>query len=192
MEKKLYDLNIQLFANDELNDVFKMVNEVLKDANVDDVTAETSEKFTSLPDGYYYTEVDTAELAVSNASGNPMVRWVFTNVEDGITLDEDGELTYINGTKGKKHFVYSSLKDGRAVERFVSDALKFEGEEPGVPYLDKEYFTTAETLNDAIGLLEGRRIWLHVDTSENDDGSSSVWTRLVSFKRAIKLGLETE
>lgn len=190
--ENLLKLKIQLFANDDLSNVFATINKTLKDVKVDDVTADSSEQFASLPDGYYYTEVNTSKVTVSKNTGAPMVAWVLTNVENGLTLNEDDELEYINNTKNKKHFMYSSLKDARSIERFVSDALKFEGDTPGVPYLDKEYFTTAETMNDALGLLEGRRIWLHVSTTENQDGSSSTWTNFVSFKRAIALGLEKE
>lgn len=190
--ENLLKLNVQLFANDDLSDVFATINKTLKDVKVEDVTANSTEQFASLPDGYYYTEVDSAKITVSKSTGLPMVAWVMTNIEDGLTLNKDDELDYIRNTKNKKHFMYSLLKDAKAIERFVSDALKFEGEEPGVPFLDKEYFTTAETMNDALGLLEGRRIWLHVSTSENQDGSSSTWTNFVSFKRAIALGLEQE
>ncbi len=185
-------LNIQLFAQDNMSDIFDAVNAVLDKVNVNDVTAESSEQFTSLPDGYYYTEVESAELTLSKNTKQPQVKWVMKNIEDGITMDDDDKLHYIRGSKNKKHFTYSSLKDERNVENFISDALKFEGEVKGKPYLEREYFTTAETLSDALELLIGKRIWLHVETTEKDDGTTSTWTRFVSFARANKLGLEKE
>ncbi len=175
-----------------LKDVFATLNKTLEQVDTTDITSESSEQFASLPDGYYFTEVEEAEVTVSKNSGLPMVRWQLTNLEEGITLDENDEFQYIRNSKNKKHFIYHSLKDASAVERFISDALKFEGEKRGVPYLEKEFFSTAETMSEALGLLEGHRIWVHVDTSENKDGTSSTWTRFVSFARAIKLGLEQE
>lgn len=191
-KENLHKLNIQLFANNDLSSVFATINKTLKDVKTKDITSESSEQFASLPDGYYFTEVLSSEVTVSANSGNPMVKWVLVNVEDGVFLNEHDEFDYIKNSVKKRHYVYSSLKNAQAIERFISDALKFEGETPGEPYLEKEYFETAETMADALELLQGRRIWLHVDTTENMDGSSSTWTRFVSFKRAVALGLEKE
>lgn len=182
-------LELQMFAED-LTNIFKKVGEVIKDVNVDNVSSESSEQFVNLPDGYYYAEVESAELTLSS-KGDAMVKWVLKNIEDGVNLDENDKFQYIKSTINKKHFVYSSLKDSNTMQRFISDALKFEGDTPGESYLEKEYFTTPETLNDALGLLEGRRIWLHVDTTENRQGGTSTWTRFISFKRATLLGLES-
>jgi hypothetical protein len=191
MEKNLLKLNIQMFAsNDDLTSVFKSVNDVLKHTKVNDVTADSSEQYGSLPDGYYYVELKEAELMISKNTQQPMVKWVFKNVEEGITINENDELQRLRNTNNKNQYVYHSLKDSTAAERFISDALKFEGDKPGQPFLEKEYFTTAETLYDALQLLVGQRLWLHVDTTENKDGSTSTWTRFVSWKRATKLGLE--
>lgn len=191
MENKLLKLDIQMFAsNDDLATVFKSVNDVLKNTKVNDITAESSEQYGALPDGYYYTELESAELAISKNSQQPQVKWVFKNVEEGIMIDENDNLQRIRNTKNKKQYVYHSLKDSGTAERFISDALKFEGDTPGQPFLEKEYFTTAETLYDALQLLVGQRLWLHIDTTENKDGSTSTWTRFVSWKRAAKLGLE--
>lgn len=171
---------------DQLANIFSSVNKILQSVNVKDVTADTSEQFSQLPDGYYLCEVVKAEMTTSKSSGQPMIAWQFKTVEDGVAIDENLTKTHIKNTTKRTIYMYHVLKDQASVERFISDALKFEGEVAGESYLEKEYFTTAETLNDALDLLEGLRIWLHIDTDDNN----STWTRMVSWKRAAKLELE--
>jgi hypothetical protein len=115
-----------------------------------------------------------------------MVAWKFKTIDNGIRMDENLTKTYVKQTKNKKISVYHSLKDESTTERFISDALKFEGEVAGESYIDKEYFTTAETMEDALELLIGLNLWLHIDT----DNKGDTWTRFVSWSRAKKLGLE--
>ena len=85
--------------------------------------------------------------------------------------------------------MYYVLKDTNSVRRFVSDMLKFEGEEPGKPLLDKEYFMNSEILEDALKLLVGMRIYVQITKSESADGNIRSWQNLISWKRAAMLEL---
>lgn len=171
---------------EQLQNIFSSVNKILGSIDTNQVTADSSDVYSQLPDGYYLSEVAKVEMTTSKSSGQPMIAWQFKTVEDGVTIDENLNKELIKNTTKKTIFMYHVLKDQNSVERFISDALKFEGDEAGKPFLEKDYFTTAETLHDALDLLTGLRIWLHVDT----DNNNSTWTRFVSWKRATKLELE--
>lgn len=178
-------------AND-IKDVMSSLNDLLKTTKIDDVTSEST-AFADLPEGYYLSEVEKAELTTSQSSGHPMVKIQFKIVEDGTALeaDEDGNasLTTVKGSKNRKIFMYFVLKDDRSVRRFVSDMLKFEGEEPGVPLLDKQCFTDAELLNDALDILESSRVYVQITVSEKEDGTKQTWQNIISWKRATDLNL---
>jgi len=168
------------------------INELLKQTNITDVTAE-SNSFQELPEGYYLCTVNTAEIKESKASGNPMIAFTFTVSENGYryVADEDGnaKMQEVKGSKNRKIFMYYVLKDTASVRRFVSDMLKFEGEEPGKPLLDKEYFMNSEILADALAILQGIKIYIQITKSTNDDGTSRSWQNLISWKRAAALDL---
>lgn len=168
------------------------INELLKQTNINDVTSE-SNNFQELPEGYYLCTVDAAEIKESKASGKPMIAFTFTVSENGhhYVADKDGnaEMQEVKGSKNRKIFMYYVLKDTQSVRRFVSDMLKFEGEEAGKPLLDKEYFMNFEILEDALKILEGMKIYVQVTKSENQDGTVRNWQNLISWKRAAALDL---
>ena len=99
------------------------------------------------------------------------------------------ETKEVKGSKNRKIFMYYVLKDTASVRRFVSDMLKFEGEERGKPLLDKEYFMNSEILADALKILEGMQIYIQITKSTNDDGTTRSWQNLISWKRAAALDL---
>lgn len=165
--------------------VFESLNNVLSQTNLDDVTSEGS-GFEELPDGYYIGEVEKAELKESKSSQQPMVAFQFKVVQDGIT--DDGNFSPISKTNNRKIFMYYVLKDEQSVKRFVTDMLKFEGEKEGESILGKEYFTNSEVLIDALDILIGSRIYIHISTTERN-GQTSTWRNLISWKRAKALGL---
>ena len=173
-------------------DLIASINELLKQTNINDVTSE-SNNFQELPEGYYLCNVDAAEIKESKASGNPMIAFTFTVAENGhhYVADTDGnaEMQEVKGSKNRKIFMYYVLKDTQSVRRFVSDMLKFEGEEAGKPLLDKEYFMNFEILEDALKILEGMKIYIQVTKSENQDGTTRNWQNLISWKRAAALDL---
>lgn len=173
-------------------DLIASINELLKQTNIKDVTSE-SNNFQELPEGYYLCTVDAAEIKESKASGKPMIAFTFTVSENGhhYVADKDGnaEMQEVKGSKNRKIFMYYVLKDTQSVRRFVSDMLKFEGEEAGKPLLDKEYFMNFEILEDALKILEGMKIYVQVTKSENQDGTSRNWQNLISWKRAAALDL---
>lgn len=173
-------------------DIIASINELLKQTNINDVTSE-SNNFQELPEGYYLCTVDAAEIKESKASGNPMIAFTFTVSENGhhYVADKDGnaEMQEVKGSKNRKIFMYYVLKDTQSVRRFVSDMLKFEGEEAGKPLLDKEYFMNFEILEDALKILEGMKIYVQVTKSENQDGTVRNWQNLISWKRAAALDL---
>lgn len=173
-------------------DIIASINELLKQTNINDVTSE-SNNFQELPEGYYLCTVDAAEIKESKASGKPMIAFTFTVSENGhhYVADKDGnaEMQEVKGSKNRKIFMYYVLKDTQSVRRFVSDMLKFEGEEAGKPLLDKEYFMNFEILEDALKILEGMKIYVQVTKSENQDGTVRNWQNLISWKRAAALDL---
>lgn len=177
----------------ELNEkLIASINDLLKETNIADITSEST-SFEELPDGYYLCTVDKAEIKESKSSGQPMVAFTFTVSENGhkYEADKDGnaELQEIKGSKNRKIFMYYVLKDTASIRRFVSDMLKFEGEEPGKPLLDKEYFMNSEILADALNILESMRIYIQITKSTNQDGTSRSWQNLISWKRAAALDL---
>lgn len=173
-------------------DIIASINELLKQTNINDVTSE-SNNFQELPEGYYLCTVDAAEIKESKTSGKPMIAFTFTVSENGhhYVADKDGnaEMQEVKGSKNRKIFMYYVLKDTQSVRRFVSDMLKFEGEEAGKPLLDKEYFMNFEILEDALKILEGMKIYVQVTKSENQDGTVRNWQNLISWKRAAALDL---
>lgn len=172
--------------------LIESINNLLKQTNITDVTSE-SNNFQELPEGYYLCSVDNAEIKESKASGNPMVAFTFSVTEDGyaFVVDKDGnaEMKDVKGSKNRKIFMYYVLKDTSSVRRFVSDMLKFEGDEAGKPLLDKEYFMNSEILGDALSILKGMKIYIQITKSENQDGTTRYWQNLISWKRAAVLEL---
>lgn len=175
---------------------FSKLDELLASANLEEVDAESNEKggFEDLPDGYYLTEVEKAELTTSKSSGNPMVSFRFTVVEDGLksVVDAKGNAVFeeVKGSKNRKIFINWVLSDETKIKKFVSDMLKFEGEEPGTPLLEKEYFLTSETLEDALAIIVGYRIYVNISTTTNKKTEEKqTWQNLISWTRAAKVGL---
>ena len=175
-------------SQENMKDMLSVLNNLLENTDLTDVTAEDA-GFSELPDGYYLSEVENAELKTSKSSKQPMVAFQFKIIEDGLGLDEDGNRIDLKKTKGRKIFLYYVLKDETSIRRFVTDMLKFEGEEEGKSLLEKECFTNSELLEDALDILKGMRIYIHSSTTVNDDDSTSVWKNLISWKRAKALEL---
>lgn len=173
---------------EDMTNLFNSLDGVLSNTDLTDVTAESA-SFSELPDGYYLSEVEKAELKESKSSKQPMVALQLKVVEDGLGVDSTGEFVELKKTKNRKIFMYYVLKDESAVKRFVTDMLKFEGEKEGEPLLGKEYFTNSQLLVDALDVLVGMNIYVQSSTTENDDGSNSVWKNLISWKRAKSLEL---
>lgn len=176
--------------NLENTSLYETLDSLLSSVKLDDVSSENSGR-TELPDGYYLSELESAELTLSKTSRSPQVNLRLRVVEDGIdpVVDEKEEIS-LNTIKAKNRKIFMSypLTDERSVKRFVSDMLKFEGE-PGESLLGKEYFTTSEVLEDALDILVGMRIYVQISTFTNKNGEESKWRNLVSWKRISELGL---
>lgn len=177
--------------NKDVKSLMTAINDLLSQTNIDDITSE-SNSFQELPEGYYLSSIDSAELKESKSSNQPMVAFTFSIIENGhaYVADKDGnaEMTELKNTKNRKIFMYYVLKDTNSVRRFVSDMLKFENDE-GKPLLDKEYFMNFEILEDALKLLEGMNIYIQITKSEGKDGNIRSWQNLISWKRARALDL---
>lgn len=179
-------------------DLRKQLDELLGNTDLTNVTAEGS-GFSNLPTGYYLTEVKKATLTVSKSSGLPMVSLQLQVVSDGWSLpaDEKASLTPIPKTKGRITFVHYPFKDASSVTRFASDMIKFEGDKPGEPLLPKDAFKRSDTLEDALSILEevGPRVWVDITESATPNpstGAKGTFTNLISWKRAIALGLPVD
>ena len=173
---------------------FDQLNELLGKVNLEDVTAESNEKkFEELPDGYYLSEVESAELGVSKTN-KIQVRIQLKVVEDGIGnyIDERGnaKMMTLEHTKNRKIFKYYPLVEEKDVNRFVSDMLKFEGDVPGEPLLPKEAFTTGEVLEEALEVLTGARLYVQATTTtKKGTDERNTWFNLISWNRVKDLEL---
>lgn len=178
--------------NNDFKAMFDELDSLLGNTDLSDVT-ENGAGFTELPDGYYLSEIEKAELTTSKSSKQPMVKFQMKIVDDGldavINSEGDVKLTTIKKTKNRKIYMYYVLKDEASIKRFVADMLKFEGETAGEPLLSKEYFTSSDLLTDALDCLIGMRIYVQISTTENDDETKSTWNNLISWKRAKALEL---
>ena len=174
----------------DLTQVFSGLDQLLSNSDISHISADTNPIFSDLPAGYFLCEVTSAELRESKShAGVPQAAFRFKVVEDGIDINDKGKLVAINKTKGKSLGKYYTFKDDRTLRQFVSDMLKFEGEVPGEPILPKEAFLRADTIADAIDVLVGARVYIHNDVRENDDGTTSAWQNLLSWKMAKSMGL---
>lgn len=175
-------------ANEQL---FKTLGALLGNTKLDDITADSTD-FPELPDGYFLCSVEKTELK-ENKKNKPMVTFTFTTVEDGldVQLDDYGVPFRIvrEKTENKKLWVHFVIDDESKIRRFVTAMLKFEGDELGVPLLEKECFTSPELLEEALEILVGCQIYVHRSTTLNRDGTESTWNNLVSWKRAAELEL---
>lgn len=169
-----------------------LLNSTLKDVNITDINP-NEDSFQNLRDGYYLCEIESAELKETKQSGLPMASFRFIVVQDGLltVVDADGTTTLLpaENTKNRKIFQNYVLKDEKSVTRFVKDMLKLEGEVEGESLLPKEAFMTGETLNDALEVTVGSRIYIQISSTTNDDDTVSTWTNLVAWSRAKKLDL---
>ena len=169
---------------------FTKLSDLLTQVNWDTVTDVDS--FEELPEGYYLCEVEKAELKMNKAQTNQQVSFQLKVIEPGIqeVLDAKGYSTLheIPGTQNRKIFKHYPFKDVTGIKRFVTDMLKFEGDEPGVPILEKEYFMHEETIEDALDILVGLRIYVQVSIRESQ-GTKSTWNDIISWARAKELGL---
>lgn len=169
---------------------FMKLNDLLSQVNWDTVTEDTG--FEDLPEGYYLCEVEKAELKINKAQTNQQVSFQLKVVEPGVqeAIDERGHsyLQKLDSTKNRKIFKHYPFKDVAGVKRFVNDMLKFEGEEPGEPLLEKEYFMTEEIIPDALEILVGRRIYVQA-AYRVSNGKSNCWYDFISWSRASELGL---
>lgn len=174
-----------------MNSIFDTLNSILSNINAEELTAD-SVVYEELKDGYYLTEIESAELKSSN-SGKPMASLKGKIVEDGyevkFTDDNDVTFTQLKRSKGRIIFFNFVLNDETSVKRFITNMLKFEGEEEGVPLVPKEAFLNSDTLADALDILVGSRIYTQISSSIKADGTKSTWNNFVSWKRAKALEL---
>lgn len=172
------------------------LDDIIHSTDLDEVSAESSNTFDNLPDGYYLTEVVESKLTRSKSSDKPMVTLRLAVVGNGYNLSEDGtNFEPIENVAKRNLWKHYVIKDGNSFKRFVSDMLKFEGETPNEPMLPKEAWTDSTTLEASVGVLSqvNARIYVHLETRKNNStGESSQWISLESFKRAEALGLPVD
>lgn len=147
--------------------------------------------FSNLPDGYYLAEVDTVKLGLNKAETNFQLIWTLVVVE-GYKVEENKssqtgfDITELDGVANRKMFAFHSLKDSKNLISAKQDILKFE-DENGESIVPIEFLDNEEVFEDALDLVVGNRIYIHVETDKKDP--TSQWKRFVSWKRATDLGL---
>lgn len=176
---------------------FDKLDSLLGKLDIEKIDPEGNDSFSELPDGYYLCEVEKAELKTTKSSGEPMVSLMMKVVEDGlaVVVDDKGysDFAVIEKTTGRKIFINFVLSDEQKCYRFANDMVKFEGEEPGKPILEKEAFLSSATLLDALEIIEGLQIYVNVSTKKNNTtGEVKTWQSIISWKRAKGIGLIEE
>lgn len=180
-------------SNVDNKDLLAAINKAMEGVNFDNVDPEAS-GFSELPDGYFLTSVKKAEFGFSK-KGALQVAMQFKIEENGVelTLDKYNNVVQkeLKGTKGRIIFKYYNYETEDKILKFANDMAKFE-DENGDQLIDADAFKSgAEILLDSLELLvqSGSRVYVKNDVNKNDDGTSSSWANLVSWKTAEKLGL---
>lgn len=173
--------------------MFGEIDSIISETKLDNVSAEGS-GFDELPCGYFLCECVKAEMR-RNKDDKPMVWLNFHTVGTGYQLDDTtDEWNTITDSSGKplragqSLSLFYVLKDANSFKRFVADMLKFEDPEvPNQPLLPKEKWVSAEYMYSALQYVEvlKSRIWINRYESENKDGVKSIWSKPISWQRAI-------
>lgn len=184
-------------------DLTKLLDDVLDtyDTDIDEVSEESTQEFSELPDGYYLSGVEEAGLNTSKNSGKLMASFKYKIVEDGIAPEEDDTFVEIPKTKNRyifKHYVLQDddvTKQKAKIDKLISDIKKFEAE-PGVPLvqplldeLKAGNITKSEFIMSSLEFLNGMQVWINANTKEKD-GQRNTWYTLISWARARVLGIE--
>lgn len=176
------------------DDLFNDLDDVLKETDFSQVSATNNGGFENLPDGYYLCQVEETDLKRSKTSNKPMVAIRFSVVDDGYTFDDTDTLKQLSQGRNRLIFKNYPISDSQSAKRFVSDMMKFEDpNNEGQPLLPAEAWKDTDTLRqsiEALRMLESR-IWVHLETRDYN-GKANQWTNLVSFDRAMQLGLPVE
>lgn len=178
---------------DNLNDIFAKLDATIGAVDLSAITNEST-GFSEVPGGYYLCEVEKASLGASK-KGDPMIKFQFNIVEDGKKNDDGEGFVTLAKTKGRKLFKNYVIKDAGGVSRYVSDMLKFEDpNERGKPLLPAEAYKNHETIEMALQMLVGNRIYCFNDVKidEENPENKSVWLNLLTWNRATDLGLTEE
>lgn len=187
---------------EDLSRITNVLDELLSKSDLSNTTSEGS-KGGDLPDGYYLCEVEKAELTASKTSGNPMVKFQYKVVENGLKsmVDDQGNdiLVEAKGTANRKIFMNYVLSTEQQLGFFVSDMLKFANpENPDKPLLGdtteeaKLYFKTTALLVDALDIISmGCRIYIMVQTVAKKDNPEEKDKKYnpITWKRAALLEL---
>lgn len=162
------------------------LNDILKNIDLKNISNEQN-SYIELPDGYYLVQIERAEIVNSKTSGNLMVRWELTTLENGIGFDENtGGTKYIEKTAQKRIYHYHILNSEQNVTRLLSDLLKFEIE--GQPAFSVDMFVDQAHIEAVLDGLQGLSIWINL-TTKNSKGESSQWKNFISFRSAKQAGL---
>ena len=176
---------------EDLQSLLGEINGILSKTDLSNVT-EDSAGFKELPEGYFLCDVVKAEIKRSKSSKKPQAVLQLKVVEDGLkeVLDADGEVQLVKAekTKGITVFKYYPLDSEEGVQRFASDMMKFEDpDNPGKHLLEKDAFTNAAYMMDAVSCLVDLRINVQNTINTKNDGTKSSWLNLITWKRADKI-----
>lgn len=178
---------------------FTKLNELTQNINLEETNQNSGTGFEELPDGYYLGELEKIELKETKTNQDPMFSCQFKVVENGYKLDDEKlKFVPIASTSNRKIFINYIIKyekdekgnitgiDEKAYKRFVSDMLKFVGEN-NESLLDKAFFSQGTSvLEQAFELIIGARLYIHLDTPSNGNNQ---WKNPISWKRASDIGL---
>ena len=171
--------------NQNLNQLYKNVNDILKRMNVSEIDPNKQE-YQGLQTGYYLCSFKV-EITTSKA-GNLQAKAEMTIVEDGIAINEDGDFEEIKNSAKRKLWKYYPLTDEDKVKNFIKDMKKFEDED-GSPILTNDDFNSIESIQLACEVIEDLQLFVYVNNYKNKNGEDSSFYNVISFKRAEELGL---
>lgn len=187
---------------DDLTKTMSTLDELLSKSDLSNTTSDGN-KNSLLPDGYYLCEVEKAELTASKSSGNPMVKFQYKIVENGLKtmIDDQGNEVFVEakGTMNRKIFMNYVLSTESQLGFFVSDMLKFSNFDDltkpllgDTPEEAKAYFKSSALLVDALDIISmGCRIYIMVQTVAKKDNPEEKENKFnpITWTRAGKLGL---
>lgn len=190
---------------DDDNDltIHSEISACLKQVDVSEIRS-GGDGYEALPDGYYLCELAGPSeggswACRSKKTGNPMLKFAFRALDNGLTPKEDGSDGYdeIANTMGRlifKNYVFNPNDGGSSATRFFEDLRKYQDPATKTTLLDDDSIKALqdkpEAIEDILNALVGLKLYVHLETREGRNGlPASQWAYVIAWDRAERLGL---